>query len=1274
MTLNGILGYILIATKGVFIVQHISIRVPWTDNGFIGRICDCPLKNYACHRLKSIASNSSLLCQKPDMGGTPLDDLDNSDKRSNLPCVTEGMAFMSNTETTVECSHTYSKYNYYSHRDFIPSIQHIPPYSLIAHPFRWLMRGDNKNSYRLRDMNNIPDIDDQIAPLLMRNEKGTGKPVGEAWIQHHETQKKIFTTFFEEVVPDKSLCFIYAKSVPYVEDSDRILLGIAVVDKPVVLPQKHAKKIGATSPLESYAWECIVPHKIRRQGELFLKDDKGVFGGFLLPYAQIIGKIESAQNSKDREKYIKDLQNVVVSVPSDFRENFSYASEHVSHDAAISILLQTKKSLSKIAELGYINSNIVDCQTWIDNEIDFLWQDRPVYPGLGIMLSVVLYDVPGCSIAKEVRNYIKNKPNLDILKVLDEWISVDKQTPSGIEFTRNHLARWRIVTENINSFKRLARTSISFDQAACLWDKIINEAVDITNNPYVIYTSSIYEEEKKKISLYCVDLAFFVPKQYRAKFFGGSKDYIESANDPYRVAGFATYILSNACAEGHTYLPIDKLLERISEINVQEACITDAPTLKVYDKEFFNGLIHVIDNENGRFYKLDYIYKLDKKIKQLVDERIMLPALTFEQNKFDIELPSGTQSNEKAKQEQMLAAKSISTSAISVLCGSAGTGKTTLLTNLCKSFANKVLLLAPTGKARVRIQQNIVKNVLGDTNTIAGYLVKLDSIESGKKCYDFYTGRYLLPKEPDPNATDLDVIIDESSMLTEEMFGALLFALQHARRIIFVGDVSQLPPIGAGKPFYELAAKLKQINHGFAELKTQVRFLNAGNTNPLDVELAKHFALSADIRSQAKDEIFKLLDKTSSDERLSFVEWDNSEDLRIKLSEVLKEELNMESVDDIYGFNKSLGATEYDVKQYFWCGNEYSNKYKNGVGEYADKWQIIAPLRNRFDVGTVGINAFIHEKYRSDMLKAEIEEKNSGRKYPLPLPGNIIKGDKVINLINTKIWPANKPLGTDRMASLPVANGEIGILGQVKAFEKIRYGVEFSSQPQKCFCYNADDFGDEGNPILELAYAITVHKSQGSDFDTVILIMGQHMPLASREMLYTALTRQKKRLVILYNGSIESLKDLKQDSASALLTRYSDLFEPAKNINFDDAADKTKYIHITDKGERVISKSEVIVANSLARHGLQYKYEKPLKLEGRDLPIKPDFTIEYNGKIYYWEHLGLLAQESYRDKWMLKLELYRKNRIEPITSKDDFNGGIDSKEIERIIQEKIINS
>lgn len=1259
-------------------VQHISIRVPWTDNDFIGRICDCPLKNYACKRLKSIAKTESLICQKKGNEGIDLGNIDDAEKRKNLPCVNEGMAFMCDKDITIECLHNYSLYGYESHRDFIPSQQVIPAYTLIAHPYRWLMRGDkNDDAKKIRELNDIPDIDSDIAHLLLKSKNGDGAPVGKDWVQHPKSQQKVFETFFQNVVPNKSLCFVYAKSIPYIEDADRVLLGIAVVDKKVELPQKHAKKTDATSPLESFSWECMVAHKIRKKGNNFLSDDEGVFGGFLFPYAQIIEKIEQSKTAEEKEKYIKTLQDIVVTVPNDFRGEFSYATEHVSNDVAVYMLLKAQKALSGIINLGYIQGNMAECKKWVQDELDFMWRDRPIYPGLGSILTAAGINVAGSLVANEVNECIKHNPQTDVLNLLTGWIR-EGHTPSGIEFTRSHRIIWEqaIISDykSSESFKLIARMYISFKQANSVWEKIQKDRINIIDNPYTIYTSTINEEDKNKISLYYVDLAFFIPKQYRDRFFTIKDKYTESADDPYRVAGFTTYVLSNAIAEGHTYLPDKELIKRLAEINVQEPCVIDENRLHYYEQDYLDKVVAVTINDEGHFYKLHYLDVLDKKIKQLVDERIMSPALTFEQNKFDIELPSGTQSNEKTKQEQILAAKSISTSAISVLCGSAGTGKTTLLTNLCKSFANKVLLLAPTGKARVRIKQNIAKNVLGDTNTIAGYLVKLDSIAPGKKCYDYYTGRYLLPKEPDPNATDLDVIIDESSMLTEEMFGAVLFALQHARRIIFVGDVSQLPPIGAGKPFYELAAKLKQINHGFAELKTQVRFLNAVNANSLDVELAKHFALSADIRSQAKDEIFKLLDKTSSDERLSFVEWDTPEDLRIKLSEVLKEELNMESVDDIYGFNKSLGATEYDGKQYFWCGNEYSNKYKNGVGEYADKWQIIAPLRNRFDVGTVGINAFIHEKYRSDMLKAEIEKKNSGREYPLPLPGNLIKGDKVINLINTKIWPANKSLGTDRMTSLPVANGEIGILGQVKAFEKIRYGVEFSSQPQKCFCYNADDFGDEGNPILELAYAITVHKSQGSDFDTVILIMGQHMPLTSREMLYTALTRQKKRLVILYNGSIESLKDLKQDSASALLTRYSDLFEPAKNINFDDAAGKTKYIHITDKGERVISKSEVIVANSLARHGLQYKYEKPLKLEGRDLPIKPDFTIEYNGKIYYWEHLGMLAQESYRDKWMLKLDLYRKNGIEPITSKDDSNGGIDSREIERIIQEKIINS
>lgn len=1276
-------------SKEIMVVQHISVRVPWTDNDFIGRICDCPLKNYACRRLKSISEHSDLLCQQDNKAGITLDGITDTNKRRYLPCLNEGMAFMSDKDITTECLHNYSLYNYDSHRDFIPSQQIIPAYTLIAHPYRWLMRGNNETAENIRLQNGIPDIDADIAHLLLKDKDGNGEPVGGNWVQHPISQQKIFETFFKNVVPNKSLCFIYTKSIPYIEDADRILIGIAVVDKAIGLPKKHAKKADATSTLESFSWECMVSHKIRKNGEKFLSDDNGIFGGFLFPYAQIIKKIEKAETGEEKEKYIKVLQNIVVTVPNDFREEFSYATEHVSHDVAIYMLLKAQKALSSIIESGYVQGNLVECRKWVQEELDFIWRDRPIYPGLGSILAAAGINLPCNVIANEVNEYIQNNPKNSILDLLTAWIK-SGHTPSGIEFTRSHRIIWEqaIISDykTSESFKTIARMYISFKQADSLWEKIQKGKVNIIDNPYTIYTSTINEEEKNKISLYYVDLAFFVPKQYRDKFFTAQDKYTESADDPYRVAGFVTYVLSDARAEGHTYLPDKDIIKRLSEINVQEPCIIDENRLHYYEQKYLDSLVAAIINDEGHFYKLRYLEALDKRIRQLVDDRIMLPTMVFDGTNFNIKLPDGIQRNEKAINEQLRAAENISVSAISVLCGPAGTGKTTLLTNLCKSFDNDVLLLAPTGKARVRMQQTIGKDIQNriKCETVAGYLTGIESTENDKKCYNYSTGQYLLPKQSDQKIEGFDVIIDESSMLTEDMFGALLVALQKAKRIIFVGDVSQLPPIGAGKPFYELMKKLQQMDFGFAELKTQVRFLHTDGTEPLDVELSKHFSLNEGMRSQAKEEVFDKLKNNEEDNRLAFIEWANPEDLRVKLAEVLKTELHMESVDDVYGFNASLGAKPYNGKQYFWCGNEYrGDKYASGIGEYADKWQIIAPLRNRFDVGTVGLNAFIHDKYRSDMLKEEIIAKESAKNrwpykdinkiHPTPLPGSIIQGDKVINLVNTRIKPANKPSNMQYHNEMPIANGEIGIVGRTKHFDEDVYGVEFSSQPMNCFLYTEKNFfKDDNSPILELAYAITVHKSQGSDFDKVILIMGQHMPLASREMLYTALTRQKKRLIILYNGDLSSLKDLKQDSKSALLTRYSDLFEDPKINDFENInpSSRAKHIHVTDKGEHVRSKSETIVANALYRHesrGLRYHYEKPLKLDGYDKPIIPDFTIEYAGKIYYWEHLGMLSDENYRKKWMLKLELYRKNGIEPIISKDDENGGIDSKAIEQLI-------
>ena len=81
-------------------------------------------------------------------------------------------------------------------------------------------------------------------------------------------------------------------------------------------------------------------------------------------------------------------------------------------------------------------------------------------------------------------------------------------------------------------------------------------------------------------------------------------------------------------------------------------------------------------------------------------------------------------------------------------------------------------------------------------------------------------------------------------------------------------------------------------------------------------------------------------------------------------------------------------------------------------------------------------------------------------------------------------------------------------------------------------------------------------------------------------------------------------------------------------------------IHATTKGDKVRSKSEVIIANLLFQHNIKYEYELPLEYE-HGKQIKPDFTITFSeGKNIFWEHLGLLGSETYDENWLHKMKIY----------------------------------
>jgi prepilin-type processing-associated H-X9-DG protein len=193
--------------------------------------------------------------------------------------------------------------------------------------------------------------------------------------------------------------------------------------------------------------------------------------------------------------------------------------------------------------------------------------------------------------------------------------------------------------------------------------------------------------------------------------------------------------------------------------------------------------------------------------------------------------------------------------------------------------------------------------------------------------------------------------------------------------------------------------------------------------------------------------------------------------------------------------------------------------------------------------------------------------------------------------------------------------------------------VCFSTQKDVTYSYEKKDFNDEsGTESLELAYALTVHKAQGSQFDTVILILAEPCRIISRELLYTALTRQKNKIIILYNQEPYHLMKYSSEMHSDIAKRFTDLFAdvfPDDNgahrpeiTKIGDTFFDEKLIHKTAKGELVRSKSEVIIANALFYNGLTYEYEPTLVLGGK--VKRPDFKSAYKfiSYGYNWKYIG----------------------------------------------------
>jgi ATP-dependent exoDNAse (exonuclease V) alpha subunit len=1255
--------------------HHITARVPWHDSGWCGSVCTRPLDNTSCLILPRIGQRKrdevEVRC-----AGKRLEELTEVDLP---PCAGERVSFMAPTELVRTMRHPYAEKNADTHGHFAPTRFVQPAYSAACVPFRWMLRGEVEGEPK----NGEPGLAERLK-LGWTPDREPDLKFKTAWVQELDNQLALLDTFFGALRPEESLCFFYAKRTPLSDQSRRVIIGVGRVLS-VGQPTEYTYSV-KDPPLRCSLWERNVGHSIR----------PGFADGFLFPYQEVLALAASGE--------IGDPEEFVAFGPDEHFAAYSYGSELLTHDGAVASLVACAATLHRIRER--VEGPWDTALRWIDTQLNRLWRARGAFPGLGSALSAFGYEwgfQHGTLLAYEVELERERKGTRNAWRLVDAIMEDPKRLDGPIAKLLSQSLRkgWKSLgAERKSLLELLSRCAIRETQALRMYDKTERkdagiETVDaeLLGNPYLLFESD--RQSLDPIAFGTVDRGLFPDEAVRREFPVPEPSRIDDPADPRRVRALVADLLEEASLQGHTVLPRDWVIRRARERALQPSCPLGENVLEATEASFPPVIARAATKSGGAAYQIDRLAGCREIIRRevrrrqkakphsgqhdwraLVDEGLG-QALPKEDDERKLE--------ERARNEKAAALEQLFRSRLAVLIGQAGTGKTTLLRMLCglADVANRgVLLLAPTGKARVRLEEQTRQRGAG--RTLAQFLNRFGR-------YDGERGAYF-PDGGAERCTDYrTVVVDECSMLTEDQLAALFDACTNVERYVLVGDPRQLPPIGAGRPFVDIVNEMApegveslfpRCGPGYAELTVPRRQTAADRG---DVLLASHY--SGGPLDPAADEAWESVAAGSS-ERLRLVQWSDPQDLQRKIVAELVVGLKLAGPDDELGFELSLGGSRFmDLNRAF-----YSNRYGSnpGAASKAEAWQLLSPIRGGFE-GVDALNRAIQERFRHGWREMAAE-KSWRRKVPKPFgPQSILYGDKVINIVNQKrhdVWPAVE-------GGAYIANGDLGIVvGQYKGKNWKLKGlpskleVEFAGQLGHKFGFWKGEFGEEATNPLELAYALTIHKTQGSEFGITFLVLPNPCWLLSRELLYTALTRHRDRLIVLHQGPLAEFRRFASEKHSEIARRMTNLFaDPsptevivAKQPRFLEG----RLIHRTERGDLVRSKSELVIADKLHARKIDYTYEQPLALpDGR--VRYPDFTIadSARGVTFYWEHLGLLDDPSYRARWERKRAEYVACGIRPwqdggcdsgtlIETRDEPGGGLDAAEIARIVETVIL--
>lgn len=539
-----------------------------------------------------------------------------------------------------------------------------------------------------------------------------------------------------------------------------------------------------------------------------------------------------------------------------------------------------------------------------------------------------------------------------------------------------------------------------------------------------------------------------------------------SPNSPERIKAGIKYVLNQAAADGHVYLPTEELYEKTAYILSVDKELIENSVLELQMEH--QVWIDRTDDSSIRVYLNIFYYAEISVAKKLLELYDSCETENTEKTDELIERAEIKNGIELAGM-QKTAVKEALNNGVLVITGGPGTGKTTIINiiiSLLGDERKKIVLAAPTGRAAKRMTEatgheaQTIHRILGITYV---------DDNSRHQIFD--------KNEDDPIDADV-IIVDESSMVDILLMSSLLKAVKLGTKLILVGDVDQLPSVGAGNVLKDIidsgVIKVVRLTEVFRQARESAIIMNAHRINNGEMPV---------LNDKEKD--FFLVKRSNS----------------IDAVETIKELIL-----------KRLPAF-------------------SGCDPFNDI-QVLTPMRK----GQLGVQEL--NKYLQETLNPPAKNKKE------KIFRNIIlrQGDKVMQIKNNynMSWKVfDKGIGKRRVIDegLGVFNGDCGIVQDINNDDETVTVVFDDGKTVEYDFIQLDE--------IELSYAVTIHKSQGSEYPVVIipLISGPPM-LLSRNLLYTAVTRAKKLAVIV--GLKDTISRMVNNNRE--INRYSTLDLRIKNM------------------------------------------------------------------------------------------------------------------------------